>query len=228
MRSRPCDTVWTQSVRSALGREKFALGFEWSSYSGLSMVCLWRVSCGYQLLWLCRYCRYLRRLRQFISSRRREGMTTASRLAINSRRATASRSIPRRLGRRTWRTATDALGILTRPQLLRVRWRLVLFRAAQLFPRPLQRRLIWSVLDADTHRTDLELRLISQSIKGRLIDLTAWTSSNASARSAGSCQFRQRARKSAWVGPVPSAATEFDNLGVGTIGTLACGWIADQ
>jgi hypothetical protein len=113
MRSRPCDTVWTQSVRSALGCEKFALGFEWSSYSGLSMVCLWRVSCGYQLLWLCRYCRYLRRLRQFISSRRREGMTTASRLAINSRRATASRSIPRRLGRRTWRTATDALGILT-------------------------------------------------------------------------------------------------------------------
>jgi hypothetical protein len=29
------------------------------------------------------------------------------------------------------------------------------------------------VLDADTYRTDLELRLISRSLKGRLIDLTA-------------------------------------------------------
>ena len=29
------------------------------------------------------------------------------------------------------------------------------------------------MLDADTHRTDLELRLISLSLKGRLIDLTA-------------------------------------------------------
>src|SRR6185312_4457835 len=52
------------------------------------------------------------------------------------------------------------------PKLLRVRWRLALFRPAWLLRRPLQWRQLRSLLDANADRTGLELRLI---INGRAV-----------------------------------------------------------
>ena len=50
------------------------------------------------------------------------------------------------------------------PKLLRVRWRLALFRPARLLRRSLQWRQLRPVLDADADRADLELRLIELSL----------------------------------------------------------------
>jgi hypothetical protein len=53
------------------------------------------------------------------------------------------------------------------PQLLRVRWRLALFRPAWLLRRSLQWRQLRPSLDADADRANLELRLIKLLLKDR-------------------------------------------------------------
>ena len=53
------------------------------------------------------------------------------------------------------------------PKLLRVRWRLALFRPAWLLRWSLQWRQLWPLLDADADRADLELRLIKLLLKDR-------------------------------------------------------------
>src|SRR5665647_3309782 len=53
------------------------------------------------------------------------------------------------------------------PKLLRVRWRLALFRPAWLLRWSLQWRQLWPLLDADADRADLELRLIKALLKDR-------------------------------------------------------------
>jgi hypothetical protein len=53
------------------------------------------------------------------------------------------------------------------PKLLRVQWRLALFRPAWLLRCSLQWRQLWLLLDADADRADLELRLIKLLLKDR-------------------------------------------------------------
>src|SRR6266853_3900672 len=53
------------------------------------------------------------------------------------------------------------------PKLLRVRWRLALFRAAWLLRWSLQWRQLRPLLDADADRAGLELRLIKLLLKDR-------------------------------------------------------------
>jgi hypothetical protein len=92
---------------------------------------------------------------------------TAFYRAIISHRITAFQHTPRKL-----RFAHDApqpapLVYRPNPKLLRIRWRLALFRTAWLLRRSLQWRQLRPLLDADADRADLELRLIKLTLKDR-------------------------------------------------------------
>ena len=60
------------------------------------------------------------------------------------------------------------------PAILRVRWRLALFRPARLLRRSLQWRQLRPVLDADADRAGLELRLIKPLPEDRLPAVRSW------------------------------------------------------
>jgi len=146
-----------------------ALRFESPPNSRPSIVCLCRASCFGRLLSPYRCCRSSRRLRRLINGRRHAGTATASCRAIISHRITAFQLTPRKLRFRAWRVKPASLVYRSNPKLLRVRWRLALFRPAWLLRRSLQWRQLRPLLDADADRTDLELRLIKLSLKDRRV-----------------------------------------------------------
>ena len=92
----------------------------------------------------------------------------ASCRAINSPRIIPFQLTPRGLRFRAWRAKSASLVYRSGPALLRVRWRLALFRPARLLRRSLQWRHLRPLLDADADRADLELRLIEPLLKDRV------------------------------------------------------------
>src|SRR5450631_439047 len=131
------------------------------------MVCLCPALCFCRLLSSCRCCRPSRRLRPLINARRHVGTATASCRAISSHRIHPSSLCRQSFGFAHGASQRAPLVYRSSPPLLRVRWRLALFRPAWLLRRSLQWRQLRPLLDADADRADLELRLSKLSLKDR-------------------------------------------------------------